>query len=177
MKRLLLGIYPRPRVMKISNSPAKKGWSSSQASEDSNRSHIWRTEDSRFWTVNYISLMNKKDICTRYKLIFLSLKEKISKSFISTTQTLGIWNANDPCFLTWRTEHWKNNETEQKQQFFKGTFGRKGRVSHLTIGSRSWKWWERAGGKKGAECFTEWWASTPAAGFQNAGFPLPLCLH
>lgn len=34
----------------------------------------------------------------------------------------------------WNIEHWKNNKAEQKQKFFKG---RKGRVSHLTIGSRS----------------------------------------
>lgn len=45
-------------------------------------------------------------------------------------------------------------------------------------GDRSWKWWERTGGKEGAECFIEmycylWWTNDTAAGFQKVGFPLP----
>ena len=103
------GNTPRPRVMEISNSSAKRGWSSSQASEDPNRSFEGLRTLVSEQSITYL-LMNKKDICTRYKPVFLLLKEKKKQQELHLYHT-NPWNLKCKQSLF---SHMKNRAWEEQ---------------------------------------------------------------
>lgn len=135
--------------------------------------------------------MNEKNVYIRYKLILITKNthkptkqtNKCNKNFISTTPVLEFEGQTTPTWAARGEQAIGGTGRSQSRLSCKEIWGKR-RVSDVTMGSRTWKWWARTEGKDRAASVTDsrWrsrWGKATATtdDCPESGFFAPLGFH